>query len=324
VDPLSEMNKEQQHHHQHEGKHEPTHGAVDPTLLSTTRGIRAIQWSSLGMFITALLQSIVVWNSGSVALLADTIHNFGDAATAIPLWLAFRLGWRPATKGFTYGFGRAEDLAGLAIVSLIFLSAILALSESIRRFLHPQTVKHLWMVMGASIIGFCGNELAARLRIKVGNEIGSAALVADGHHARIDALTSLSVLFGAFGTMIGFSQTDPVIGLLITVVILNILWKSGKSVFRRLLDGVDPEVVDEIRHSAAGTDHVKEVTEVRVRWIGHRMHAELNVAVEPDLSLEKAHEIAQHIHHRLLHDLPYLSSRQHSYRSVNCVRRRSP
>jgi cation diffusion facilitator family transporter len=293
--------------HQHE-THEHAHGAVDPSVFATQRGIRAVQWSSLVMFLTAMIQAVVVWQSGSVALLADTIHNFGDAATAIPLWIAFRLGSLPPSKRFTYGYGRLEDLAGLIIVCLIFSSAVLAIWQSIERLLHPQVISHLWIVMIASLIGFCGNELAARFRIKVGEEIGSAALVADGRHARIDALTSISVLFGAIGVMLGFPISDPVIGLIISVVIIKILLESGKSVFRRLLDGVDPEVSDEIRQSAMSVDRVQEVTEVRVRWIGHRMHAELNVAVNPDISVEEAHEIAKQIHHQLLHDLTYLSS----------------
>ena len=242
-----------------------------------------------------------------MALLADTIHNFGDAATAIPLWIAFRLARLKPTKRFTYGYGRVEDLAGVAIVLTILFSAIVAGYESIDRLIHPRTVEYLWAVIMASVIGFLGNEVVAQFRIKVGKEIGSAALIADGHHARVDGLTSLAVLFGAIGVWLGFPLADPIVGLLITVAILRIVWESGKSVFTRLLDGIDPEIIDEIRHTINHTPMVKDVSEVRVRWVGHRLHAEINIAVDPGLSVEQGHEIAADVQHRLLHMLQYLS-----------------
>ena len=299
------------HHHEHGDAHTGhthTHGVVDPSIITTERGIWAVKWSFAGLFATAVFQIVVVIFSGSVALLADTIHNVGDAATAIPLWIAFRLARRKPNKRFTYGYGRVEDLAGVAIVLTILLSAVIAGYESIDRLFHPQTVKHLWAVMVASAVGFIGNEAVARFRIKVGKEIGSAALVADGHHARVDGLTSLAVLFGAVGVWLGYPLADPIVGLLITVTILRIAWESGKSIFTRMLDGVDPEIVDEIRHAVNHTPGVESVSEVRVRWLGHRLHAELNIAVEPQLSVEVAHGIALEARHRLLHELTYLSN----------------
>jgi cation diffusion facilitator family transporter len=293
-------------HGQHAHVH--THGAVDPSILTTQRGIWAIKWSFIGLFATAAFQIVIVMFSGSVALLADTIHNIGDAATAIPLWIAFRLARREPTKRFTYGYGRIEDLAGVAIVFTILLSAVVAAYESIDRFFHPQTVKYLWMVIVASVIGFIGNEAVAQFRIKVGKEIGSAALIADGHHARVDGLTSLAVLFGAVGVWLGYPLADPVIGLLITAAILRIVWESGKSIFTRMLDGVDPEVIDEIRQAVNHIAGVSDISDVRVRWLGHRLHAELNIAVSPELSVEKGHEIAKEVQHRLLHQLRYLSN----------------
>ena len=230
-----------------------------------------------------MLQLVVVIYSGSVALLADTVHNFGDAATAIPLWFAFSMGRRAATKRFTYGYGRTEDLAGIVVVLIILLSAIISGYESINRFVHPQTVENLWAVAAAAIVGFLGNEAVARFRIRIGKEIGSAALIADGYHARTDGFTSLAVLLGAVGVWLGFPLADPIVGLLITIAILRIVWDSAKSVFTRLLDGVDPEVVDEIRHAVDHTPGVQNITEVRVRWLGHRLHAELNIAVNPGL-----------------------------------------
>jgi cation diffusion facilitator family transporter len=288
--------------------HGHTHGAADSALLTSRRGIWAVKWSIAGLSVTALVQAAVVAITGSAALLADAIHNIGDAATAIPLWAAFRLGTRSPTKRFTYGYGRFEDLAGVAIVIVILASAAAAGYTSIQRLMHPQPVAYLWAVAAAAIIGFVGNEAVALFRIKVGREIGSAALVADGHHARVDGLTSLAVLLGAGGVWLGYSWSDPLIGLLITGAILKIVWDSGKAVLIRLLDGVDAEVMDEIRHTIGHIEGVHGVTEVRVRWLGHRMHAEVNVAVDPDLSVTKGHDIAVRVQHDLLHDLRYLAS----------------
>jgi len=289
-------------------KHGHTHGAVEPALLDSERGIQAVKWSLVALFATALLQVAVVAFTGSVALLADTIHNFGDALTAIPLWIAFSLSRRPPTRRFTYGYGRAEDLAGLAVVLMILLSAILAGYESIQRLNNPQEVRNLWAVALASIIGFLGNEGVAYYRIRVGKQIASAALVADGYHAATDGLTSLAVLVGAIGVWLGFPLADPIVGLVITAAILKILWDSGKPVFQRLLDGVDPDVVDEIDQTVSHIPEVKGINEVRVRWLGHRMHAELNIAVEPSLSISQGHEVAVNVHKELLEHLDYLSS----------------
>ncbi len=292
---------------QPEAHHRHTHGPVDPSIL-TQRGIWAIKWSFIGLFATAVFQVVIVLLSGSVALLADTIHNIGDAVTAIPLWVAFTLGRRKPSERFTYGLGRVEDLAGVAIVLIILLSAIVAGYESINRLFHPQKVEHLWAVMVASIMGFAGNEGVAIFRIKVGKEMGSAALIADGYHARVDGFASLAVLVGALGIWMGYPLADPIVGLLITIVILRIVWESGRAVFTRLLDGIDPEVIDAIKHAVNHITGVHDVTEVRVRWLGHRLHAELNVAVSPDLSVEKGHEIAKEVRHQLLHHLHYLSN----------------
>lgn len=288
--------------------HGHTHGVVDPTLFTTQRGIWAIKWSFFGLGATALFQIAIVLLSGSVALLADTIHNIGDAATAVPLWIAFTLARRKPGKRFTYGYGRVEDLAGVAIILTILLSAIVAGYESIHRLFYPQKVGYVWAVVAASIIGFVGNEAVALFRIKVGKEIGSAALIADGYHARVDGLTSLAVLFGAVGVWMGYPLADPIVGLLITIAILHIVWDSAKAVFTRLLDGVDPEVVDEIKHAVNHTQGVEDVTEVRVRWLGHRLHAEVNIAVNREFSVERGHEIAREVRHQLLHHLKYLSN----------------
>jgi cation diffusion facilitator family transporter len=280
---------------------------VDPAIFTTKRGIWAVKWSFWGLAVTAAFQVVISLISGSVALLADTIHNIGDAATAIPLWFAFTLARKKPSQRFTYGYGRVEDLAGVAVVLTILFSAITAGYQSIDRLFHPQKVEYLWAVILASVIGFLGNEAVAVFRIKVGKEIGSAALIADGHHARVDGLTSLAVLFGAVGVWMGYPLADPIVGLIITVTILRIVRESGKTVFTRLLDGVDPEVVDEIRHAISHAPGVQDITEIRVRWIGHRLHAEVNIAVNPALTVEQGHEIALEARHQLLHHLRYLS-----------------
>jgi len=257
--------------------------------------------------ISALLQVGVVLISGSVALLADTIHNFGDAATAIPLGIAFLFARRRPTKRFTFGYGRVEDLAGVTIVLLILFSAIVAAYESINRFFHPQDISHLWAVAIASAIGFIGNEAVAIFRIRVGRRIGSAALIADGQHARIDGWTSLAVLVGVLGVWFGYPMADPIVGLIITIAIFGIVIQSGRQIFTRMLDGVDPHVVDDIRHAAVRVPGVKEVTEIRARWLGHRLHAEVNVTLPSQITLRDAHLVAEEVRHQLLHHFKYLS-----------------
>lgn len=295
------------HAHGHGHGHGHSHGTVDPSILTSERGIWAVKWSLVLLAITAAIQVAVVVFSGSVALLADTIHNLGDALTAVPLWIAFMLAMRPPTKRFTYGYGKVEDLAGMAIVLIILLSAVVAGYEAIARFLHPQPVHYLWAVAVAALVGFLGNEAVAILRLRVGRQIASAALIADGQHARIDGLTSLAVLVGAMAVWLGYPRADPIIGLLITVAILKIVFDSAKAVFRRALDGVDPQLVDDIRHAVNHTPGVIDVTETRVRWIGHRLYAELNVAVAAELSVARGHEVAVEVRHQLLHQLPFLS-----------------
>ena len=292
-------------HHPHTHRH--THGAVDPSIATTARGMWALKWSFLGLLATALLQMAVVWLSGSVALLADTIHNVADACTALPLWVAFTLARWPPSRRFPYGYGRAEDLAGVAIVLTMVLSAFGASYESITRLLHPQPVQHLWAVTAAAVLGFLGNEAVAVFRIKVGREIGSAALVADGYHARVDGVTSVAVLGSVVGIWAGYPLIDPLIGLMITVFILSMVWQSGKTVLTRLLDGVDPEVIDTVTHTAEHTPGVQQVTEVRARWVGHRLHAEVNVTVGAALSVQEGHTIATEVRHQLGHHMPSLS-----------------
>lgn len=294
------------HSHPSDEIHPHTHGVVDPKIVTSDRGTWAVKWSFVGLMITALLQVGVVILSGSVALLADTIHNFADAATALPLGLAFWLNRRPPTPRFSYGYGRVEDLAGVMIVGIILFSALVTGYESIDRLLHPQTMHQIGFVALAALIGFTGNEIVARFRIRVGQEINSAALVADGYHARVDSLTSLAVLISAIGTGLGYPVIDPIIGLVITGAIGKIVIESAQSIFTRLLDGVDPEVIHAIDHALS---HVEGITvrQVRARWSGHQLQADIKLAVAPDLSIQESALLTESVRLQLKSHLPYLA-----------------
>lgn len=315
------------HHHPHDG-HEHEHGSgvlaairdlirphshdsatkIDSALESDSRGVRALKLSLVALLITGLLQLVVVIATGSVALLSDTLHNFADALTALPIWLAFIVGRRAATRRFAYGYGRAEDLAGLVVLVFIAGSALLAAYQAIDRLLHPAEVHYLWAVAIAGVIGFAGNELVARYRMKVGREIGSAALVADGLHARADGFTSLAVVVGAAGVALGFPAADPIAGLIIAALILVVLKDAARDVLMRILDGVDPVIRDESEAVLAEVPGVEGVGEVRVRWIGHRLHAEAEVTVDESRTIAEAHDIAERARHALLHEVPHLAS----------------
>jgi len=295
------------HSESHEG-HTHSHGVIDASIVSHERGLWAVKWSFVGLMITAVLQVIVVIASNSIALLADTIHNFADAATAVPLGIAFLFARLKPSKRFTYGYGRVEDLAGVAVVLIILFSALVAGYEAIQRFFHPKPVSHLWAVALASIVGFIGNEAVALFRIKVGKQIGSVALIADGYHARTDGWTSLAVLFGATGVWLGFPMADPVIGLLISLAIFYIVWDSTKAVLFRMLDGIEPEILGEIEHAAHHVTGVKDIWGVKARWIGHKLNVEINVAVSSTITVSEGHKIAEEVHHELLHHLPHLGN----------------
>ncbi len=297
-------------HDRHTEKHREHghyHGAIDPTIASTERGLWALKWSFIGLLATALLQLVIVTISGSVALLADTIHNLADATTAIPLWIAFVFSRFKPSPRFPHGYGRVEDLAGIVIVLIILVTVLVTGYQSVLRLLHPQRVDYLWAVAAASVVGFLGNEAVAVFRINVGRDIGSAALVADGYHARADGLVSLGVLAGAVGVWLGYPQADPVSGVLITLVILGVVWQSARAIFRRLLDGVEPGVLETAEDAARHVAGVREVAEVRARWIGHRLTLELCIGVDPTLSVTEGHGVAKQVRHQILHYLPHVS-----------------
>ncbi|HWU45250.1 MAG TPA: cation diffusion facilitator family transporter [Humibacter sp.] len=300
------------HDHDHDHDHDQDHGhpagfrgflhdlfvphshdaadSIDDALEASREGVRALKISLFLLLGTTGLQFVVVLFSGSVALLADTVHNFSDALTAIPLWVAFILGRRAASRRYTYGYGRAEDLAGLFIIAVVAISAIVAAWQSIDRFFTAQPLHNLWWVVVAGLIGFAGNEAVAIYRIRVGQKIGSAALVADGVHARIDGFTSLAVVLGAFGVMLGFPLADPIVGLLISAVIIVLLWGTVRSIGRRLMDGIEPQLVHKAEHVLADTPGVRGVERVQLRWVGHRLHGAATITVD-DVALTAADAI---------------------------------
>ncbi|GAA3373500.1 cation diffusion facilitator family transporter [Streptomyces sannanensis] len=320
------MTDEHAHSHEHDGhghhgrrvRHRVGHlltphahtaaDRVDSALESSARGMRTL-WTSLAVLgLTAAAQAVVVVLSGSVALLGDTVHNAADALTALPLAVAFAVGRRAATRRFTYGYGRAEDVAGIAIVLTIAGSAAFAAWTAVGRLLDPQDIDHVPAVAAAGVIGFLGNEWIARRRIRVGREIGSAALVADGLHARTDGFTSLAVLLGAGGSALGLRLADPLVGLLISAVILMVLRDAAREVFRRVMDAVDPALVDRAEDALARVPGVRAVGELRLRWIGHRLRAEVAVVVDGELSVREAHQVAVEAEHALLHAVPRLTA----------------
>ncbi len=311
------------HDHDHEHGHSHEHGhrrwwqkphshdaasKVDSALETSRDGLRALWISLLILGLTAALQAVVVVWSGSVALLGDTLHNVADALTAVPLGIAFLIGRRAANRRYTYGYGRAEDLAGIVIVLTIAASAFWAGYEAVNRLLHPQDVRHLGYVAAAGVIGFAGNEIVAQYRIRVGKRIGSAALVADGLHARTDGFTSLAVLLGAAGVAIGWQWADPAVGLLITSAILLVLKDAAREVYRRLMDAVDPALVDKVEHVLRDTPGVTGVGTVRMRWIGHSLRAECEITVDGLATVANGHAIAVDAEHRLIHAIPRLSA----------------
>jgi cation diffusion facilitator family transporter len=321
-----EVDRDHDHDHDHGHDHEHAAGAwgwlvsvfrphshdsadsVDSALESSERGIRALKVSLVALLATAVLQGVVVAFSGSVALLADAVHNLADAGTAVPLWLAFWLGRRPANRRYTYGYGRAEDLAGLFVVLMIAASAVVAGWEAVRRLIAPAPVHNLGWVAAAGVIGFVGNELVATYRIRVGRDIGSAALVADGIHARTDGLTSLAVVAGAGGVALGYPMADPIVGLAIMVAILFVLRSAARDVFARLMDAVDPALVDAAERALAATAGVRSVSRVRMRWIGHRLHADADLVVDGFASAVDAHHVAHRAEADLVAAVPKLTA----------------
>lgn len=287
------------------GSHPAGHRLTDATTLDS--GIRALLISSVGLLATCILQIAVVWIGQSAALLADALHNLVDVFTSIPLWIAFALSRRLATRRFTYGYARAEDVAGATIILFIVASAVLAGYAAIQKWSSGAPTTHLGLGMAAALIGAVGNELVAMYKIRVGRAIGSAALIADGQHSRADALTSVGAFVGILGVFWGFPWADPLLGLVISAAILYIAWEAGYDVFARIMDAIEPETVSRIEQIAGAAVGVHRIDEVRARWIGHQVMIELSIEVDPRLTVAEGHQIAETVRHELFHHIPRLA-----------------
>lgn len=295
------------HRHRHRPHSHDAADSIDTALEAGARGERAVKVSFVALSATALVQLAVVVPTGSVALLADTVHNLSDALTAVPLFLAFRLARRPADRRHTYGFRRAEDLAGVFVIVTIAVSALVAAREALDRLVDPRPVEHVAVLLVAGLVGGAGNELVARYRIRAGRAMGSAALVADGEHARADGFTSLAVALGAVGAWMGVERADAVVGLGIAVAVLAVLCRAARQVGGRLMDAVDPAIVDRVEAVASASPGVLAVAPPRVRWLGHHLVADLEVVVPAWLSVREGHAVAEGVHHRLLHGVAHLA-----------------
>jgi len=289
------------HSHDHRGL------AADRAFRENEEGIRTI-WLALSILLaTALMQMLIVYFSGSISLFADTAHNIGDGLNSIPLLIAFYLARRLPTKRYNYGFGRAEDVAGIIIVISIAVSAVGVLSQSFQRLINPQPLTNLGWVAAAALLGFLGNEAVAILQIRVGRRLGSAAMVADGLHARTDGLTSLAVLVAAGGSWLGYPLVDPIIGFLIGIAIVFITWDAMKRIWYRLMDAVDPEMINRAEKLISNNEDVLEIGRIRMRWVGHNLHADVYISVNSDLKTSESHLVAEQVRHALFHDFPDLS-----------------
>jgi len=251
-------------------RHSHGHGdlAADGAFADNEAGIRTVWIALAALGITSLLQLSIVFASGSVALLADTAHNIGDGLNSIPLLIAFYLARKAATRRYTYGYGRAEDIAGIFIVLSILVSAGIVFEV-------------IGWVAAAAVIGFLGNEAVAIMQIRVGKRIGSEALIADGLHARTDGLTSLAVLLAAGGSRLGFPLADPIIGTLIGVAILFITWDATKRMWYRLMDAVEPAIVDQVETAVASFPWVQSIKRLRLRWVGHQLQGDMLLSILP-------------------------------------------
>jgi cation diffusion facilitator family transporter len=285
--------------------HEPSH--PDQAVLHTEEGIRVVWLALAALLLTSVMQVVIVVISGSVALFADTIHNIGDGLNSVPLLIAFYLARRVATRRYTYGFGKAEDVAGVIIVLSIAISAAVVFWESFKKFVEPEPMTNLGWVAAAAIIGFIGNEAVAILQIRTGRKIGSAALVTDGLHARTDGLTSLAVLFAAGGTWAGYPILDPIIGIIIGIAILFITRDAIRAIWYRLMDAIEPEHLEQVERTVTTHEEVQDLRRVRLRWVGHRLHADIVMAVDPGLTTAESHGIAEEVRHELFHQIPTLS-----------------
>jgi cation diffusion facilitator family transporter len=270
----------------------------------TKAGLRAIRLSAAVLAVAAGAQLAVVAIGGSAGLFASALDNLGDVISTVALALAFMAARRAADDRYTFGYQRLEDLAGVVVVAVIWASAGLAAFESFRKLVGEHRPTAIGVGIAVAIVGAIANEVVARYKMRVGRSIGSQPLIADGRHARIDALASVAAFAGLLGVKLGWRGADPIAGLLITVAIVAIAWDASRHVLARVLDAVDPEIVDRIMHVASETEGVAGLGRVQARWAGRSLYVSLTVAVDGNLSVADAHAVGEAVHHQVLHELP--------------------
>lgn len=288
--------------------HDHSHSdlASDRAFLDNRLAVRTVWIALIALGLTTALQIVIYIASGSVALLADTVHNLGDALNSIPLLFAFYVARRAANRRYTYGYGRLEDIAGVFIVISIGFSAAYIIYESVQRLLNPLPLENLEWIALASLVGFVGNELVALMQIRVGRRIGSDAMIADGQHALIDGLTSLAVLIAVVGTLIGLPILDPIVGVVIGFAIIGITWNAIKAIWYRMMDAVDPHLVEHVEAHVLALDGVLAVERLRMRWVGHRMYGVMKIAVPAEASPKASGDIVQAVQQEASHVIPQL------------------
>lgn len=286
--------------------HSHEQASSQDVLFKHEVGIRTVKQALLILLLTTLLQVLIYVVSNSVALLADTVHNLGDALNSIPLLLAFLLARRTSSKRYSYGYGRAEDLAGLVIVLSIAFSAGYILFEAFSRLLSPKLIEHGWWVILAAIVGFFGNEAVARLQIRVGKKIGSEALVTDGRHARIDGLTSLAIVPAVIGSWLGLPILDPIFGLLIGVAILFIAREAVVAMWYRFMDAIDPHLLDHAHAAIRRSKDVSVIKQLRMRWVGHTLHLVAEIEMNSQVSPANYPAVRQRLLAALKNEVPEL------------------
>ncbi len=276
-------------------------------IFNNELGIKTVKQALLLLGLTTVIQAAIFYFSGSVALLADTVHNFGDALNSIPLWIAFVLARRAATRRYSYGFGRAEDIAGLFIVLSIAFSAAYILYEAVSKLIYPQPIDFGGWVIAAAVIGFVGNEAVAVLQIRVGKQIGSEAMITDGRHARVDGLTSLAVLPAVFGSWLNIPILDPIFALLIGVAIVFITRDAIIAMWYRLMDAVDPHLMEHAEAAVRKVPVIKEINYLRMRWVGHALHLEGCLTADPEVEFANLLDLRKRVDEELVAEIPYLA-----------------
>lgn len=266
--------------------------------------VRAVVVSAVALGIAAVAEISASLVSGSASVLADGLHNSGDVLTSFILLFTFALVRRPATRRFSSGYGRFEDVATLLIIVVIIITAAVAASESVAKFIHPTNYSNIPLSLGAAIVGVIANLVVSEYKVRVGRGIGSESLQADGIHSRIDAVVSAGAFVGIGLAGLGLKIADPIVGVLITFAIVYVLAGTVKQLYYRMMDAVDPTIVDEITNAAASVSGVLQVHDVRVRWVGRELVAVMHVAMNPKSTLEEAHSLALRVEDSVCHEVP--------------------